>query len=102
MAKLKSKADPDRAGLIYRTLRHAIIEQALEPGAKLPEDAIGERFGVSRTIVRRPGRGWRPKVWSSFAAIAARRSLCQLGGGARHFDIRLGLERLVMSRLAGS
>ena len=23
-----------------------------QPGAKLPEDAIGERFGASRTIVR--------------------------------------------------
>src|SRR5262245_15486706 len=42
----------DRSTAIYRALRHAIIEQALEPGAKLPEDAIGERFGASRTIVR--------------------------------------------------
>ena len=29
-----------------------VTEQALEPGAKLPEDSIGERFGASRTIVR--------------------------------------------------
>jgi DNA-binding GntR family transcriptional regulator len=48
----KAKAKPDRAKEIYRALRHAIIEQALEPGAKLPEDTIGERFGASRTIVR--------------------------------------------------
>ena len=46
------KPATDRAGQIYRALRHAIIEQALEPGAKLPEDAIGKRFGASRTIVR--------------------------------------------------
>jgi DNA-binding GntR family transcriptional regulator len=26
---------------IYKALWHAIIEQALQPGAKLPEDAIG-------------------------------------------------------------
>ena len=52
MARSKAKPDADRAGSIYRTLRHAIIEQALEPGAKLPEDTIGERFGASRTIVR--------------------------------------------------
>jgi DNA-binding GntR family transcriptional regulator len=37
---------------MYRGLRRAIIERALRPGDKLPEDVIGERFGVSRTIVR--------------------------------------------------
>ena len=42
----------DRGAAIYKALWHAIIEQALHPGAKLPEDAIGERFGASRTIVR--------------------------------------------------
>jgi hypothetical protein len=51
-AKRTPKIGIDRAGQIYRALRHAIIEQALEPGAKLPEDSIGERFGASRTIVR--------------------------------------------------
>jgi DNA-binding GntR family transcriptional regulator len=42
----------DKVGVICRALRRAIIEQALEPGAKLPEDSLGERFGVSRTIAR--------------------------------------------------
>ncbi|SDE51618.1 GntR family transcriptional regulator [Ruegeria marina] len=37
---------------VYESLRQAIIEQALKPGVKLPEDSIGETFGVSRTIVR--------------------------------------------------
>lgn len=37
---------------VYDSLRRAIIEQALRPGVKLPEDTIGETFGVSRTIVR--------------------------------------------------
>ncbi|MCU9840345.1 GntR family transcriptional regulator [Ruegeria sp. WL0004] len=37
---------------VYDSLRQAIIEQALRPGVKLPEDSIGETFGVSRTIVR--------------------------------------------------
>jgi DNA-binding GntR family transcriptional regulator len=41
-----------RAALVYRALRRAIIEQALAPGSKLPEDTIGEQFGVSRTLVR--------------------------------------------------
>src|SRR5207237_10667789 len=48
----KSAVTSDKVSVICRALRHAIIEQALEPGAKLPEDAIGERFGASRTIVR--------------------------------------------------
>lgn len=52
MLRSKPKPIEDRVGLIYRALRHAIIEQALAPGAKLPEDAIGERFGASGTIVR--------------------------------------------------
>ncbi len=37
---------------VYDSLRQAIIEQALKPGMKLPEDSIGETFGVSRTLVR--------------------------------------------------
>lgn len=41
-----------RADAIYASLRRAILEQALKPGTKLPEDSIGETFGVSRTGVR--------------------------------------------------
>ena len=47
MSKI-SEASPS----IYESLRQAIIEQALKPGVKLPEDGIGETFGVSRTTVR--------------------------------------------------
>lgn len=42
----------NRSFPVYDSLRQAIIEQALKPGMKLPEDSIGESFGVSRTIVR--------------------------------------------------
>jgi DNA-binding GntR family transcriptional regulator len=35
-----------------QALRQAIIEQALPPGTKLPEDELGSRFGMSRTLVR--------------------------------------------------
>ncbi len=42
----------NRSDAVYYSLRRAIIEQALLPGMKLPEDAIGEQFGVSRTVVR--------------------------------------------------
>ncbi|MGR3805660.1 GntR family transcriptional regulator [Marinibacterium profundimaris] len=37
---------------VHQLLRRAIIEQALKPGMRLPEDTVGEQFGVSRTIVR--------------------------------------------------
>ena len=47
-----AKKDINRSEIVYINLRRAIIEQALLPGDKLPEDVIGERFGVSRTIVR--------------------------------------------------
>jgi DNA-binding GntR family transcriptional regulator len=48
----KTSESSDKVSVICRALRRAIIEQALEPGAKLPEDSLGERFGVSRTIAR--------------------------------------------------
>ena len=96
------KGDTDRAGAICRALRHAIIEQALEPGAKLPEDAIGERFGASRTIVRHAlgqlaAEGLVELRRNRGAAVAT-----PSWEEARDiFDVRLGLERLVVSRLAG-
>ena len=91
-----------RAETVYRGLRRAIIEQALSPGTKLPEDLIGKRFGVSRTVVR-----------AALARLAAE-SLVELhlnrGATVAHpsldeahdvFDIRRSLERLVVERLAG-
>jgi DNA-binding GntR family transcriptional regulator len=41
-----------RADLACQALRQAIIEQALPPGTKLPEDELGKRFAMSRTLVR--------------------------------------------------
>ncbi len=102
-AKRKPKAAVDRVGAIYRALRHAIIEQALAPGAKLPEDAIGERFGASRTIVRNAlgqlaAEGLVELRRNRGAAVAT-----PAWEEARDtFDVRLGLERLVVSRLAGN
>lgn len=46
-----SKPSP-RSDLAYTALRQAIIEQALLPGTKLPEDEIGSHFGMSRTLAR--------------------------------------------------
>ncbi|WP_375411322.1 GntR family transcriptional regulator [uncultured Bradyrhizobium sp.] len=41
-----------RVDIACRALRQAIIEQALPPGTKLPEDELGARFCMSRTLVR--------------------------------------------------
>jgi DNA-binding GntR family transcriptional regulator len=41
-----------RASLVHRRLEAEIAEGRIEPGAKLDEQEIAERFGVSRTPVR--------------------------------------------------
>ena len=41
-----------RVDFACKALRQAIIEQAVPPGTKLPEDQLGARFGMSRTLVR--------------------------------------------------
>ena len=40
---------PDR---IYDTVVSAILDRALDPGTKLPEDVFCSHYGVSRTVVR--------------------------------------------------
>ncbi len=53
MAAPRSTTTPaQKAELAYKAIRRAIIEQALIPGTKLPEDDLGTQFGVSRTLVR--------------------------------------------------
>lgn len=92
----------DKAGMICRALRRAIIEQALEPGAALPEDALGERFGVSRTIARHAlgqlAAEGLVELRRNRSAVVATPSWQE----ARDtFDIRIELERLVVRQLAG-
>lgn len=91
----------DRVGLICRALRRAIIERALKPGDKLPEDTLGERFGVSRTIARHAlgqlGSEGLVELRRNRIAVVATPSWEE----ARDlFDVRLGLERLVVRQLA--
>jgi DNA-binding GntR family transcriptional regulator len=102
MAKNNHTPSTDRSAVIYKALWHAIIEQSLQPGAKLPEDAIGEKFGASRTIVRAAlGR------LAAEGLVALRRNrgaavATPSWNEARDiFDVRVGLERLVVARLAG-
>lgn len=41
-----------RTEIAHEALKRAILEQALQPGTRLPEDEIGTHFGMSRTLVR--------------------------------------------------
>lgn len=75
---------------IYRSLYTAIVEHHLAPGARLPEDALAESFGISRTGIRKvlqrlaherlielaPNRGAtvaQPSVQEAREVFAARR-----------------------------
>ena len=91
-----------RAEVIHAALRRAIIEQALEPGARLPEDMLGETFGVSRTIARRALELLAAEELVEFkpnrGAFVARPTLEQ---GRDLFGVRIDLERVVARRLTG-
>lgn len=53
-SSLKVVSDkPARDESIYQALLSAIVEHQLPPGSKLPEEALAEVFGVSRTGIRK-------------------------------------------------
>lgn len=91
-----------RGEAVYQGLRRAIIEAALRPGTKLPEDAVGESFGVSRTIMRSvltrlASEGLVTQQVNRRAAVAAP----TLEEARDLFRVRCGLERTVVEILAG-
>ena len=43
----------DKDESIYQALMTAIVEHQLPPGSKLPEEALAEAFGESRTGIRK-------------------------------------------------
>lgn len=43
----------DKEQFIWQSLLTAIVEHQLPPGSKLPEEALAEAFGVSRTGIRK-------------------------------------------------
>jgi DNA-binding GntR family transcriptional regulator len=90
-----------RSESVYSGLRRAIIEQALLPGDKLTEDVIGERFGVSRTIVRaalaRLNAEGLVDVPPNKGAAVAQPSLSEAHD---IFEARMCVERQVLTRLA--
>jgi DNA-binding GntR family transcriptional regulator len=86
---------------VYAGLRRAIIEGAVRPGTKLPEDGVGESFGVSRTIVRSAltrlvSEGLvsqQPKRQASVAVPT-------LDDARDLFRVRIGVERIVVEILS--
>jgi DNA-binding GntR family transcriptional regulator len=92
----------DRLAQMCQALRRAIVEGALRPGDKLPEDALGERFGVSRTIARHAlgqlaAEGLVDLRRNRIAVVAS-----PSWEEARDlFDLRIAIERLVVQRLTG-
>lgn len=49
----KSVRSGTQDDVVYAHIFDAILEQRLAPGTKLSEEALGDIFGVSRTIIRR-------------------------------------------------
>lgn len=102
MADIDDKTVGRRALAVQSALKRAILDRALAPGTKLPEDSVGEHLGVSRTLVReallrlseeglvelRPNRG----------AAVARPSREE---GHTLFATRIVLEKLVVETLSG-
>jgi DNA-binding GntR family transcriptional regulator len=99
------KAEPrktPRAQAVYRALRRAILEQALRPGTKLPEDSIGEELGVSRTLVREAfGRLALEGLVELTPNRGASVAYPTLEEARDVFEVRQALERQVMLSLAG-
>ncbi len=97
------RAEPGaKTGRIHEALRLAILEGALAPGTKLPEDAIGERFGVSRTLVRDAlGRLAAEGLAELKPNRGAKVAYPTLEEAREVFDVRRGLERMVAELLAG-
>ncbi len=99
---MPSKAVPkNRSELICAALRSAILERALLPGMKLPEDSLGERFGASRTIIRQAlerlaAEGLVELRHNRGAAVASP----SLEEARDLFELRTQIEDLVIARLA--
>ena len=88
--------------IVYREIRDAILDHRLPPGRKLTEDALGEVFGVSRTIVRtalsRLAHDKVVELRRNRGAVVASPSVDE----AREvFDARRALEREGLRRISG-
>jgi DNA-binding GntR family transcriptional regulator len=99
---IRTRSDQGRTGEICAALRRAIFEQALKPGTKLPEDTIGARFGVSRTIARQAlGQLTAEGLVDLQRNRGATVSRPSWEDARDLFEVRSALEMTVMTRLAG-
>lgn len=96
----KAKPPSTRTEKLHVMLRQAIIEQRLAPGTRLPEDAIGESFGTSRTIAREAlGRlavEGLVELIPNRGAFVANPTLEE---GREIFAVRKALERMVVQEV---
>ncbi|SDA94084.1 GntR family transcriptional regulator [Sinorhizobium sp. NFACC03] len=97
-----AKSSVPKSDVVYRILKRAILDQAFAAGTKLPEDSIGERLGVSRTIVRQAlarlnGEGLIELRPNKGACV----SHPSLEDGHDIFAVRRALETLVVDSLIG-
>jgi DNA-binding GntR family transcriptional regulator len=98
----RGTARPSRTAQVHEALRQAIIEQQLKAGTRLPEDAIGEVFGTSRTIAREAfGRLAVEGLVDLLPNRGAYVANPSLDEGRDVFVVRRGLERMVVESLAG-
>ena len=103
MAKKVGDTGGGRSQAVHRALKRAILDQALPPGSKLPEDSIGERLGVSRTLVRealvRLSQEGLVELRLNKGAVVSQPSLEE---GRNLYLTRMALERLVVESLSGN
>lgn len=87
---------------VYRHLFDAILEQRLQPGARLAEDALGRIFGVSRTVIRSAlqqlAHEGVVELRRNRGAVVARPDLAE---ARQVLDARRVVELAVVERLCG-
>ena len=82
------------ADVAYETLRRAILDKALAPGTRLPEDELAAQFGVSRTPIRAVlARLQNEGLVSAGARRTAAVAEPGLGEARKVFEVRRVLER---------
>ncbi len=99
---LMSDPSSSRSLTAYAALREAIMENALKPGTKLPEEDLGLHFGVSRTLIRaaiaRLATEGLVDVGKTKSATVAQPSREE---AEEAFEVRRMLEREVVRLVAG-
>lgn len=100
--KKSKRGQGDRLVQICTAIRRAILDRALRPGDRLPEDTLGERFGASRTIARHAlgqlaAEGLVDLRRNRMAVVA----VPSLDEARDIFDLRVVLERQVVLNLTG-